>query len=141
MLAETSLDEIIDFQQLYRSLTPEHRELIDEASERLWCYAGDELIHQDEAIDDLLMKAAVMRDEYHRLPEPLQTLQGVLAPLVNQFNPPDPECEHEARRIFDLCERGETGLQSVWSRSALSQVTFGKTIVRMATTGLIKLSV
>lgn len=339
MLTDTSLEEIIDFQQLYRSLTPEHQNLIDEASERLWCYAGDELIHQDEAsdsvfiieegaveviietasakstppltylgrgdiigelgvlnqrarsatvraaidvfyrriesadfirlltripgfgafiahrlamrlantttslafnsvcmdlsgklpqfdlisvfftvsrsgvtgelrivdenrenvgnfffnngcmlharfrhlqgieaawqvfledalqgafsfkhsqiasrpvdegfetslaIDDLLMKAAVMRDEYHRLPEPLQTLQGVLAPLVNQFNPPDPECEHEARRIFDLCERGETGLQSVWSRSALSQITFGKTIVRMAATGLIKLSV
>ncbi len=91
-------------------------------------------------VDDVLMQAAVMRDEFHDFSEPLRKLIGGVECVTTVYRWNDPSTEHEAQCLFDLCERGNPSLQSVWSRSGLSQITFGKIMVVLTDGNILRLT-
>jgi CRP-like cAMP-binding protein len=91
-------------------------------------------------VDDILMQAAVKRDEFHNLSEPLMKLFGGVESVEKELHWDNPETEHEAHRIFDLSERGNPSIQSVWSRSGLSQITFGQVMTALTDKGILRLT-
>lgn len=92
------------------------------------------------SVDDVLMQAAVKRDEFHSFSEPLRKLLGGVEWVGQEFRWQDPDSEHEARCLFDLCERGNPSIQSVWSRSALSQITFGTVMNGLLSGNILRLT-
>jgi CRP-like cAMP-binding protein len=100
----------------------------------------DEGFETDVGVDDLLMQAAVKRDEFHGFIDPLRKLFGGIERVAESFRWDEPDTEYEARCIYDLCERGNPSIQSVWTRSGLSQVTFGKIVTSLTDQNVLRLT-
>ncbi|MEM6820801.1 MAG: cyclic nucleotide-binding domain-containing protein [Verrucomicrobiota bacterium] len=78
----------------------------------------------DEPVDDILMRGAVLRDNFSSAPTHYKDLVGSLERAVDSLDGLDLEYPEEGKRIFEICERQDLGLGQVWSCSGLSQVTF-----------------
>lgn len=88
-------------------------------------------------VEDIVFEGALLRDRFDAMPESLKALKGKLK--VTTFDPDaGQEDTLDARqRIADIVSHGQVSLRDVWSRSALSQVTFAKACLEMQELGQI----